>query len=82
MANKEMKHQQNVSGRFYCTSPDDPNGEGCTACQICYNEAPDFFASDEDGYAYVSCQPESGEDIGFCIEQLEACPSLSIGNDG
>jgi len=82
MANKEAKHRMNVVGPFYCTGPDDPYGEGCTACQICYAAAPDFFASDEDGYAYVSRQPESEEDRAICLEQMDACPSLSIGDDG
>jgi ferredoxin len=82
MANKNMKHPANVAGRFYCTSPDDPNGEGCTACTICYSAAPDFFTEDNDGYAYVVMQPETDEDIALCRAQIEACPPLAIGEDG
>ena len=80
MANKDMKHPDNVAGKFYCTDPDDENGEGCIACNVCYNGAPDFFGEDEDGNAYISKQPESAEDIELCIEQLEACPVCSIGD--
>lgn len=82
MANREMKHPQNIGGPYYCTAADDPNGEGCTACQICYAAAPDFFASDDEGYAYVIRQPESDSDIELCEEQMTACPPQAIGNDG
>ena len=30
MANPEMKHKDNVEGSWYCTDPDDDNGEGYT----------------------------------------------------
>jgi ferredoxin len=82
MANKLKKHAANVPGRFYCTSPDDPGGEGCTACTICYTAAPDFFAEDSEGYAYVMVQPETESDIELCLAQLEACPPSAIGKDG
>lgn len=82
MANKEMKHEKNTSGRFYCTDPDEENGEGCIACNVCYNGAPDHFAEDDDGNAYVYKQPTTPEEIELCTEQLEACPVSSIGDDG
>lgn len=80
MANPELKHPKNVEGRFYCTDPDDDNVEGCIACNVCYNGAPDFFAEDEDGNAYIYKQPTTDEDIELCTEQLEACPVCSIGD--
>lgn len=82
MANIDMKHPKSIPGKFYCTDPDDDNGEGCIACNVCYNGAPDFFAEDEDGNAYIFKQPESADDIELCQEQLEACPVCSIGDDG
>ena len=82
MANKDMKHPDNVAGKFYCTDPDDENGEGCIARNVCYNGAPEFFAEDEDGNAFIKKQPESEEDIELCVEQMEACPVGSIGDDG
>ena len=81
MANPEMKHKSNVAGAWFCTDPDDDNGEGCIACNVCYTGAPDFFAEDEDGNAYVKKQPTTPEEIELCQEQLEACPVASIGND-
>ncbi len=77
-----MKHSKNVIGQFYCTDPNDGNGEGCIACNLCYTGAPDFFAEDEDGNAYVYKQPTNSEDIKLCREQLEVCPVASIGDDG
>lgn len=82
MANKEAKHPKNIAGAFYCTDPDDENGEGCIACNVCYNGAPDFFAEDDDGNAYVIKQPTTAEELEMCKEQIEECPVASIGEDG
>ncbi|MBD64354.1 MAG: ferredoxin [Halobacteriovoraceae bacterium] len=82
MSNPEMKHPKNVPGAWYCTDPDEENGEGCIACNVCYNGAPEFFAEDDDGNAYIFKQPETEDDIELCTEQMEACPVCSIGNDG
>jgi ferredoxin len=82
MANSEMKHPANAPGPFYVTRPDDPEGQGCTACTICYNAAPEFFSEDGEGYAYVSRQPETAAEVAICRDQLEACPPTAIGNDG
>lgn len=82
MANPKKKHQLNVSGTFYCTDPDDDTGEGCIACNVCYSGAPDFFAEDDDGNAYVKKQPTTSEEIELCQEQIDACPVNSIGRDG
>ncbi|EPZ49389.1 ferredoxin [Halobacteriovorax sp. HFRX-2_2] len=82
MANKEMKHKDNVAGKWYCTDPDDDNGEGCIACNVCYTGAPEFFAEDEDGNAYIAKQPSTPEEEELCQEQMDACPVASIGNDG
>ena len=82
MANKDKKHASNIAGQFFCTDPEDDNGEGCIACGLCYGAAPDFFAEDEDGNAYVQKQPETEDDIAICQEQLEDCPVDSIGDNG
>ena len=82
MANREMKHPANAPGPLYVTSPDDPEGHGCTACTICYMAAPEFFSEDSEGYAYVSRQPETAAEIAICREQIDACPPTAIGEDG
>jgi len=82
MANPENKHDENVEGAWYCTHPEDEEGEGCIACCACFGRAPQFFAEDEDGNAYVWRQPETDEDIQECQEQLDNCPVGSIGKDG
>ncbi|MBP9674628.1 MAG: ferredoxin [Bacteriovoracaceae bacterium] len=82
MANKEKKHKLNIAGAWFCTDPDDDGGEGCIACNVCYNGAPDFFAEDDSGNAYVKKQPQTAEEIALCQEQLDACPVNSIAKDG
>ena len=82
MANKNLRHPQNIPGKYYCTDPNDDTGEGCIACNVCYTGAPDFFAEDEEGNAYVKKQPETPADILLCRDQMEACPVASIGDDG
>ena len=82
MANSNQKHSKNISGPWYCTDPEDEDGEGCIACNVCYTGAPDFFAEDEDGNAYVCKQPSTPEEEELCQEQLDSCPVNSIGKDG
>jgi ferredoxin len=82
MANLNKKHKLNIAGKFYCTDPEDDGGEGCIACAACYNGAPQFFTSDDEGNAYVLKQPTNQEEIDLCQEQMDACPVASIGNNG
>lgn len=82
MANPKQKHTENIAGLFYCTDPEDDEGEGCISCNACYGRAPQFFAESDDGSAYVWRQPETEEDKEICQEQLDNCPVNSIGNDG
>lgn len=81
MSQPGNKHPSNIPGPWYCTDPNDATGEGCIACSVCYTGAPDFFASDENGHAYVHVQPTTDDDYALCQEQLEACPVTSIGSD-
>jgi len=82
MANQNNKHKSNVAGAFYCTDPDDSDGEGCIACNVCYSGAPEFFAEDDCGNAYVKKQPTTPQEIALCEEQMDACPVNSIGKNG
>lgn len=77
-----MKHDKSIEGSYYCTSPDDSDGEGCIACGVCYQGASEFFESDDDGFAYVKKQPGSSEEIAQCKEMLDTCPVVAIGNNG
>lgn len=81
MANVKMKHKLNVAGKWFATDPDDEDGEGCIACNVCYTGAPDFFKEDEDGNGYVCKQPVTDEDVVLMQEQLDSCPVNSIGNN-
>ena len=82
MANPDIKNKENEKGDWYCTSSEDAQGEGCIACCACYGRAPQFFAEDDDGNAYLWRQPETEEDIEVCQEQLDNCPVNAIGKDG
>lgn len=82
MSNPKMKHKLNIPGSWYCTDSDDDNGEGCIACNVCYTGAPEFYAEDDDGHAYVKKQPTTPDEIALCQEQMDACPVSSIGHDG
>jgi ferredoxin len=79
MANTNNRNSKNIEGAWFCTDPNDASGEGCIACAVCYNGAPDFFESDDSGNAYVKKQPTTDEEIALCQEQLESCPVNSIG---
>jgi ferredoxin len=82
MSNPKNKHALNIAGQWYTTHPDDEDGEGCIACNVCYSGAPDFFAEDEHGNAYVKKQPTTEEEKSLCQEQMDCCPVGSIGNNG
>ena len=81
MANSSAKHSKNVEGAWFVTDPDDDGGEGCIACNVCYSSAPDLFAEDDDGNAFIKKQPESDEEKELAEEQLDACPVAAIGSD-
>ena len=76
MADIKSRLAQNASGKFYVD-------DQCIACDACVNEAPKFFAmNDEAGHAYVILQPKSESEIQDCENALAACPVEAIGNDG
>lgn len=82
MSNPKNKHPKNVSGVWYTTDPDDGDGEGCIACSVCYSGAPEFFASDDNGNAFVKKQPKTPSETSLCQEQMDLCPVNSIGANG
>jgi len=76
MADKEDKNSDNVKGPFYVDSQ-------CIDCDLCRETAPDNFSRNEDeGYSYVSKQPETDEERELCQEAIEGCPVEAIGDDG
>lgn len=82
MANPLLKHKSNVDGPYYCTDPEDAKGEGCIACCRCYTEAPNFYAQDEQGNAFVKFQPHTPEEVDAVEAAMAVCPVDSIGRDG
>ena len=76
MADPKNKAALNVPGSFYVD-------DQCIACDACVNEAPQFFAmNDEAGHAYVKKQPITEADIKDCENALNCCPVEAIGNNG
>ena len=63
-----------VGGRFFVD-------ESCIYCEFCVETAPNNFSFDSDeGYAYVSKQPTTDEELNLVLESLEGCPIESIGD--
>ncbi|HPF36172.1 ferredoxin [bacterium] len=76
MADPSDKVESNVDGQFYVDS-------NCIDCDLCRQTAPDNFERNEDeGYSYVSKQPENEEEEELCREAMEECPVEAIGDDG
>jgi ferredoxin len=75
MADSDDKLAENVPGKWYVDS-------NCIDCDVCRTTAPNNFEANEDeGYSYVSKQPE-GDEVEQCEEAMESCPVEAIGDDG
>lgn len=76
MAEVKDKLPDNTPGKFYVTRE-------CIDCDVCRYDAPQNFArNDDNGYSFVSKQPETIKEIELCLEAMNACPVEAIGNDG
>ena len=76
MAERDDKVPENAEGAFYVD-------DTCIDCDACREMAPsNFVRSEEEGYSYVSKQPENPEEEEQCRDALEGCPVEAIGEDG
>jgi len=76
MANASDKLAENAPGKWYVDST-------CIDCDACRATAPaNFNRSEENGYSFVSKQPENEEEELLCQDAMDACPVEAIGNDG
>ena len=76
MADNTDKVEGNADGPFYVDS-------NCIDCDLCRQTAPDNFERNEDdGYSYVSKQPEGEDEEQACRDAIEECPVEAIGDDG
>lgn len=76
MADKNNKYPDNITGKYYIDNQ-------CIDCNLCTQSAPNNFArNDNNGYEYVSKQPDGGEEGQQCKDALDSCPVNAIGNDG
>lgn len=73
MADPNDKVPENVPGAFYVDRT-------CIDCDLCRETAPANFARQEDeGYSFVSRQPETPDEIADCAAALDECPVEAIG---
>ena len=74
MADIANKYTENVSGQFYVD-------DQCIDCDLCRTTAPDNFARSDDGYSYVSKQPETEQERKDCTLASAECPVIAIGDE-
>ena len=76
MADPRDKLPDGVTGKYYVDRQ-------CIDCDVCRDTAPaNFVRNDENGYSYVSKQPETDKELMLCAEAFNACPVEAIGDDG
>lgn len=76
MADKSDKWPDNVAGQFYVDRQ-------CIDCDLCRETAPSCFTRNGDqGYSYVTKQPENDEEAALCQEAMDSCPVDAIGRNG
>ena len=76
MADPDDRLPDNVPGKWYVDS-------NCIDCDVCRTTAPNNFKANEDeGYSFVSQQPENDDEVEQMEEAMESCPTEAIGNDG
>jgi len=76
MADKKDRLPENIPGKYYVDS-------SCIDCDACRATAPENFArSEENGYSYISKQPQNEEEEQLCRDAMEACPVEAVGDDG
>jgi len=73
VADLSQKWSENVAGRFFVD-------QECIDCDLCRTTAPDNFARSEEGFSYVSRQPETPAEVLDCQTALEDCPVEAIGD--
>jgi len=76
MADPTDKVEDNVDGAFYVDS-------NCIDCDLRRQTAPENFERNEDeGYTFVSKQPDGDEEDQAMRDAIEECPVEAIGDDG
>ena len=76
MADSSDKVADSVDGSWYVDS-------NCIDCDLCRQTAPENFTRNEDeGYTYVSKQPDNDDEETNMRDAMEECPVEAIGDDG
>ncbi|MEO8216173.1 MAG: ferredoxin [Acidobacteriota bacterium] len=75
MADPTDKLPGQAAGRFFVDSQ-------CIDCDLCRSTAPEnFLRNEEDGYSYVSRQPDNADQEFVVRDALKNCPVDAIGED-
>lgn len=76
MADKDDKVPGQPDGKYYVDAQ-------CIDCDLCRETAPDNYErNDEEGFSFVSKQPETPEEEELCKDAMDNCPVEAIGDDG
>ena len=76
MADKELKWEDNVEGKYYVD-------KNCIAAKYCVSVAPEVFRMVENSsHALVYKQPGNSEEEEQVQDAITGCPVSAIGEDG
>jgi ferredoxin len=77
MADKNNKVPENVPGAWYV------DGDLCTPCRVCLDEAPDLLKyNDDESKVFFFKQPENEEEQAHAVAARDICPQAAIADDG
>jgi ferredoxin len=74
MSDRTQSWPENVPGGYFVDKE-------CIDCDLCRTTAPDNFARSDDGYSYVSKQPETEQERKDCTLASAECPVIAIGDE-
>ena len=74
MSDRTQSWPENVPGGHFVDKE-------CIDCDLCRTTAPDNFARSDDGYSYVSKQPETEQERKDCTLASAECPVIAIGDE-
>ena len=72
MPDPENRWPDNVPGRYFVDRE-------CIDCDLCRTSAPGNFSRSEDGYSFVSAQPQGAQEARDCEQARLDCPVAAIG---
>jgi ferredoxin len=74
VADRAERWPENTPGAYFVDRE-------CIDCDLCRTIAPDNFGRSENGYSYVSRQPENEQEVADCVQATAECPVVAIGDE-